>query len=974
MFPTNKKQCVRSLIMFMVGLSGPAWTAAAQHGSAPTLDRSANRPHVSCDIDYSQMPSQRGVYSPNYWIDGIVPYTFDANVTASEQEAMIEAMAEVSAAAPIYFVLRTNQDDYIHIRDSTINSSAVGRVGGAQNINIYNWNKKFTMVHELMHALGVWHEQQRADRDQYVQIEWDNIEAGKAHNFTMQPSAIVHGTYNFESVMHYGSCGFSVCDSCSATNEDCRTISVPFPHSWAQTVIGQRNSLSNGDILLLQEMYPLAPENDLCLNALPISAGPHVFNNRSGNDDSTGSCDGIGHVDVWYSITTTCPCTVTVDTCGSNFDTVLTVFAGGCANRTEVACNNNAGPGSRCYPSYSSSVTFTAVGAATYLICVASHAGVAREGDLYVSISDEGAANTTCESSMAVGANSATAFDTTCGSLGGAASCTYSSDAPALWYRMTAAHDGYTTIDVCDAEYDSVLSVFQGTSCGSLQEFACNDDHAEPTLCAQPFASRVSMLTTAGQEYFIRVSGYGFDHGAGTMSISSVASNSACEIASPINDGPHAFDLSYGEVDPAHAPACGDSAAAKALWYTYTSPCTTDVRLETCTPGASADTVLSVETGPCHAPVQVACNDTGGTCAINPAAAGLTFTATAGTTYRIRVSSNDAGGQPGILDVQTLGLPRNSTCNLAQPVSNGTTNFIATCASVTAQTASCGAAGPTSSLWFAYTSDCEGTVTMDTCGSGYDTVLSVYSGACGHLTEIACDDDNGADGTFCPGSLHSHVAFAATVGQTYFVRVSSYSGQGSAGRLNIVGASPTSTSCFAAATATNGANTFTTICARLDAVVTCANSSASPAIWYNYTPGCNGLVSLDTCGSGFDTVVSVFTGNCHQSVPVACNDDAPLSGAPCRGTASFLTFLADDDTTYLIRVSGWSDSTGNGVMNLTCTPAACPCDWNRSGELNSQDFFDFITAFFDGRADYNQSGSTTSQDFFDFLACFFSGC
>ncbi len=68
---------------------------------------------------------------------------------------------------------------------------------------------KGTTVHELCHALGFWHEQNRPDRDSFVRISYENIQDGMADQFDKYTGKYFSTPYDYNSIMHYDETAFS---------------------------------------------------------------------------------------------------------------------------------------------------------------------------------------------------------------------------------------------------------------------------------------------------------------------------------------------------------------------------------------------------------------------------------------------------------------------------------------------------------------------------------------------------------------------------------------------------------------------------------------------------------------------------------------------------------------------------------------------------------------------------------------------
>ena len=105
------------------------------------------------------------------------------------------------------------------------------------------------IVHELLHAVGFWHEQSRPDRDAYIQINWSNVLPGYEAEFYSRPDAIdtMNMPYDYYSIMHYRYNTFAI--------DPYQPTLIPTDNSVNQFLMGTRHDLSETDILKVWKYY-----------------------------------------------------------------------------------------------------------------------------------------------------------------------------------------------------------------------------------------------------------------------------------------------------------------------------------------------------------------------------------------------------------------------------------------------------------------------------------------------------------------------------------------------------------------------------------------------------------------------------------------------------------------------------------------------------------------------------------------------
>nr|XP_019590164.1 PREDICTED: meprin A subunit alpha [Rhinolophus sinicus] len=250
--------------------------------------------------------SRNGLRDPNARWKFPIPYILADNLGLNAKGAILYAFEMFRLKSCVDFKPYEGESSYIIFQQFEGCWSEVGNQHVGQNLSIGpGCDYKAIIEHEILHALGFYHEQSRTDRDGYVKIWWDEILPGFEHNFNTYDDNVItdlNTPYDYESLMHYAPFSFN-------KNESVPTITAKIPEF--NSIIGQRLDFSTTDLERLNRMYNCTTTHTLLdhcafekANICGMIQGTrddadwvHADSTQPGQVDHTlgGQCTGAGY-------------------------------------------------------------------------------------------------------------------------------------------------------------------------------------------------------------------------------------------------------------------------------------------------------------------------------------------------------------------------------------------------------------------------------------------------------------------------------------------------------------------------------------------------------------------------------------------------------------------------------------------------------------------------------------------------------
>lgn len=260
-----------------------------------------------------------------------------------------------------------------------------------------------------------------------------------------------------------------------------------------------------------------------------------------------------------------------------------------------------------------------------------------------------------------------------------------------------------------------------------------------------------------------------------------------------------------------------------------------------------------------------------------------------------------------------LAAPVNDDCANAIPISLGESVSGTTDQATDSGQASCLGTDPLD-VWYAYTAEFSGQISVTICNGSFDSTLSLFDGCGGNL--LACNDDSFSCGG--PAYLSSRLSCVPVIeGETYLLRVSGWMGE--FGPFNFVLATdnctpPSNDDCADAIPIFEGSPYAGNSTGATGVTTSSCSINDRLDVWHEYTATANTTLDFVTCGSAFDTTLAIYD-DC-DGVELACGEDN------CDRAARVNDFVVSAGMTYKIRVAGYADD--HGPYTLAVLDAALP--------------------------------------------------